>query len=633
MKSFDLFDTLITRDLYKPSDIFYFVGKYAKSINLVDLDEDEFKKKRIDAEALARTKSTYEEITLDEIYLEFATFLNCSDDVLQKIKKIEKKIEKNSFCIIEENVKNFCSSSIVITDTYHSKEFINQILLDLDLKAKELFVSSEYKKMKHYGSLYDEVLKAIPLKKHTGDNRHSDYKKALEKNIESTLYLKSRPTRYEISIYNSDLPYELRAVLSGVMKSTRLQTHYDNDHFQVIHEVSTNVIAPFLYSYVNWILKEAKSLKIDTLFYIARDGQILFEIAKIIKHNFKLNIELKYLYGSRKAWHLPAVTEINEEVLDWIFDPTHFLSLEDICSRAEIEITTVKNILNLDFSNNQNLNIKDRNFLKNEFSKNIKIHALIIESANKKRKSVIEYLTQEGFQTDKKIAIVDVGWRGRQQVSLSKLLSIGGIYPKSGLLGFYVSLTNPVQSILNDKVISFLDKEKYKDILSFPGIYENFVAADHGSCVGYQTVYNAITPILREDKNNKMIDWGLNIQQQSILRFTDNLATSLLKYNVSITNEQEISYGLLRQFLKHPSFDEANAFGKIKLFEDQEEKMFFYLCELISKRNLFKLLFFRNALNHNTWTEGSIAISFKGITKRIILKLLEVRKIIRNLLK
>lgn len=637
MISLDFFDTLVVRDVFQPSDIFYFVGKYAKKAGLINMNEEEFKLIRLKAEVIARKKSAYEEVTLDEIYNEMANYLNYQKEVLEKIKDIEKNIEKSSIVLIEENAKKVFDS-IIISDTYHSKDFINEILDHLNLKGKGLYVSSEYRKTKHHGSLYDEVLGKFSIEKHIGDNQHSDYKKAIEKNINAVLYSKSYPSRYEKMIYyNTNLPYELRAVLSGVMKATRLQTFYENSHLSVIHNVSSNVIAPFLYGYVNWLLKKALDRGIETLYFVARDGQILFEIAKVIKNHLGFEIELKYLYGSRKAWHLPAITEIDEDVLDWLFDPTYFLSIEEICKRAEIEVNELVKVLNIDIPVNKNLDDKERSFLKDKFRRSERIHKLILARATEKRDLVVEYLVQEGFSSAKNIGIVDVGWRGRQQASLSKILNLAGLYPKNGITGFYVGLLNPIKPVFNDSLITFFEKEELLDIF-VPGLFESFCAADHGSCIGYTKQGDYIIPLLRESKNTLMINWGLNVQHQSIVRFSEKLTQSLLKYSIKFTHEKEISKALLKAFIKKPTHEEANVYCKIKLFEDQEESVFYNMCELISIKEIFKILFFRNPLNHNVWINGCISLSIKNqLVRDLILKILDLKKIlvkrIRNMLK
>lgn len=84
VKSLDIFDTLVSRDVYKPSDLFYFLGKDLQRVNLINIDALEFQRLRINAERLARENSKYEEVTLDEIYETLSKILN-----LTKVKRIK----------------------------------------------------------------------------------------------------------------------------------------------------------------------------------------------------------------------------------------------------------------------------------------------------------------------------------------------------------------------------------------------------------------------------------------------------------------------------------------------------------------------------------------------------------------
>ncbi len=633
MKSFDFFDTLFTRDLYKPEDIFYFVGKAAKDKNLLNVDPYEFKNIRIKAESIARKKSKYEEITIDDIYYELGELLRISDsEIIESIKNLELTIEEKSLIPIEENIKKLDSDSLIISDTYLNKDFLAHILTNNKIKCKSIITSSEYKKTKYSGSLYDEVLKYHDLKEHIGDNIRSDYYVPIRKKLGASLYFRSKPSRYEELVYNSSITYENKFVFSGAMKATRLAKYYEDEHLQTIHEISSNVVAPFLFCYVHWVLKKATELKIDSLYFISRDGQILFEITKCIKQFYRMNINLRYLYGSRKAWHLPAITEITNDVLDWIFDNTYFLSLEDICKRAEIDVNDVKKILNLNIPENKNLNQNERKILKEEFTKNTEIHKLILESARKKKEIAIEYLKQEGFSKFHSIGIVDVGWRGRQQVSLSKLLDMGGIYPNDGIVGFYLYLMNPIKQYLNDRFITFFEGEKYAFLLRYPAIIESFVAADHGSCIGYEKKGNKIFPLLREKENFHILNWGLKIQHDAILNFSRILLENLIKYRVSLNEEHLISELILNLFLSNPLKKETYVYSKIRVFEDQEETKEYSICETISRVQILKFIARKNPFHHALWIEGSIKLSFNEIEAKIFLKILKSRALLKKLI-
>ena len=64
------------------------------------------------------------------------------------------------------------------------------------------------------------------------------------------------------------------------------------------------VAGHILYSYVDWILKQAVGRGINHLYFIARDGFILKQVGEIIANTKGYDICMHYLYGSRSSWRI-----------------------------------------------------------------------------------------------------------------------------------------------------------------------------------------------------------------------------------------------------------------------------------------------------------------------------------------
>lgn len=627
MRSYDFFDTIVTRSVFKPIDIFYFVGKRLNEKGILNIDPAYFQQIRIKSEILARKKTTKQEININDIYNQVKILLSIDNETLETIKREEMDTEISFLSLIQQNADSLDKNSLIISDFYWD-ELIYRALEKLNINTRSVFVSSTFGVTKNSGELYEIVKQYYDLNEHTGDDYTSDYRSPSSRGIKANLYVGSKPTRYEEVIYNlTEIPYELRSLLAGCMKSIRLSKYYNDSHLQKVHEISSNVIAPFLYMYVNWIVNMAQNYELDLVYFVSRDGEILYKISQIIASKRNINIQLRYLYGSRKAWHLASVDRFDEEVLDWIFDPTFYLSFEEICKRVDIDPGILLEFKDLSFITDikRNLTDEERKAVRSVFRENKEIQTLILEISEEKRKLVSGYLQQEGFTKSKRIGIVDVGWRARQQRSLSKILDFAGIYPEDGIYGFYVSLINPVNPFKKDSYLTFFDPRKNKLILPYSGIYESFTAGSHGSCIGYYKKGNSIEPLLREKYNKKMIEWGLEVQQRTVLDFASKFEEYLSSEKVALTYEQLISYNILRLFLKHPSIEEANCFGKIKISEDQEESKFYYMCKKLDILDLFSILFYKiKEVNHNIWKEGSIALSYEKIHP-VLLNILEMK--------
>lgn len=598
VSSIDFFDTLVTRDVYKPTDLFYFVGKKAsKELNL-GITPEFFKLKRIEAEAIARKiakRKGKEEISIIDIYKTLMDLINLNSEIISKIIDIEITTELNSIFPIAENLKNLDKDTIIVSDSYLDKKILIMILEKLKINNYlDLFVSSEIGKTKSSGNLYKYLQTKFTLKKHLGDNEISDFKVPRKLGIKAEKYRNSRPSRYERAVYSLDnIDYELKCTLSGAMKVARLYLHYDNEHLQTIHTVSTNVIGPFLFSYVYWVLYNAKKLGLEKLFFLSRDGQILYEIARIVSKNTKMfnNIEMKYIYVSRKTLYLPAIAN-------------------------EFDIKTLPKVLDL----------KD---FEKEFGTPPNQNALTI--AEDKRRRVLSYLLQEGFHKNSRIGIVDVGWRGRLQFCISRILDLNGIY--NGITGFYVGLINPVPKYKKDVRFTFFDPHSNYNILSAP-LIETFCSATHGLTLDYEYRDGKFYPVLKEEKNSEMLNWGLEVQQNSIKLFCDFFMNNIVKYDVDLSLEdlRKVSEVVLNLFINIPTKMEAQVYGIVAHYPDVNEKIKYSLAKKLEFLDIVRLLigvkkFKFGGINERIlWREGTIVLSLPTLMSNLFLMLLRLRK-------
>jgi len=88
--SFDIFDTLIKRDVVNIDDVFSIIEKKYNNLYINDLIYD-FKNKRINSEKKAlKNNPDLEEITINDIYNSMSDF---NEEKKSKIKKIECEVE------------------------------------------------------------------------------------------------------------------------------------------------------------------------------------------------------------------------------------------------------------------------------------------------------------------------------------------------------------------------------------------------------------------------------------------------------------------------------------------------------------------------------------------------------------
>ena len=189
--SFDIFDTLIERNVAKPSDIFKVVGENV----LGDGYSKKFCDQRICAEKLVRGKRGGNEVTLEEIYKELASIYREQWKILMKA-EIETEIDycypKEKYVHILEKCIQKGKKVFLISDMYLSEDVIVALLNKYHIVGYDkLYVSNIYNANKRSGRLFEVVVNEndINVKRmvHIGDSIRSDFLGAHKAGIRAIL--------------------------------------------------------------------------------------------------------------------------------------------------------------------------------------------------------------------------------------------------------------------------------------------------------------------------------------------------------------------------------------------------------------------------------------------------------------
>lgn len=184
--SFDIFDTLIERDVPDPVDIFSLVE--------IETGESNFKAKRIQAEKVARSKSDSKEVTIEDIYKEY----DGTRDIQDYLKEAELRMEARHIHIKRSMFSFFCrciaeDKTIFLTsDMYLSSVYYKTLLSGCGIKGyKQLYVSCDYHKNKANSDLFEEIINSEHINKkeivHIGDSPRADFIGAHKAGIDAVL--------------------------------------------------------------------------------------------------------------------------------------------------------------------------------------------------------------------------------------------------------------------------------------------------------------------------------------------------------------------------------------------------------------------------------------------------------------
>jgi len=649
--SFDVFDTVLTRTVGSPSAVFYLLGKQLYDKSLIRCTPETFARARMEAgyRAFKNVGGGDSETTLSQIYAELKSGLRLTTPQCERLVNLESSLEEELIRPVPHGkdlvrLSREQSQRILFTsDMYLSSEFIQKQLArhGLWVDGDTCYVSSEHGKNKQAG-LFSEILRreSVPpdFVSHCGNDLNADIRSAKRNGLRVKPFLQGNLNRYEEKLDSHLWATEgLSSAMAGASRLARLTVTASDPKQEALRDVSASVIAPVLVGYVLWLLQRAQQLRLRRLYFVSRDGQILLEIARRLAPRLNITCELRYLYGSRKAWNLSALSEICEEQLYWVWDNTDHLSVKTLIERFGIEPGVIRDsLIASGFREEdwfQNLSSKERQALRQLLLSDTDIHNKILRKAASKRQVLLKYFRQEGLLDSTECGMVDVGWSGSMFYSLASILAAAGVAP---LPGFYFAMSSfgprntrfdlPHTYFFNDHLgVGFLDIPggndfgiRREEICPYSGLgimLEMFCCADHGSVVGFAEEGKRVEPILREPHNQQAIDWGFSIVRETVYSFVENLFLDSTLINPWADVRPAIAE-VLRSFWVNPSPSEARAWGDFP-FEDGmgSESSWNRLAESYHWTHVFKS--FRTGKIHlphrRLWFEGSMTLTAREI--------------------
>jgi predicted HAD superfamily hydrolase len=522
--SFDIFDTLITRKIATPYGVFAIMQDILlkdSHYNIPKYIRQNFYEYRMAAERYMYSYNSftydYSDCNFDEIYEIFKSNYSLSDMQTNSLKELEKKIEYENVIPIGENidfVKKILSQNnnvILISDMYHSSSFIKSLLVQFDKTFENipLYVSNEFKKKKHGGELYKDIknIYNVAYEKwfHFGDNLISDIQDAQTLGIKAIRYVNFELTNNQNLLLNKIPQDKKLQLMIGCEKISCLENKNE------IYKIGATLAGPILVPYVLWLLREARQKGLKRLYFIARDGYILKKIADSIIEENNFDIETKYIYGSRIAWQLPALT----------IDVNHLIHIikqygtnKELLSKS-LDITEKELVSFLP----KYFDFKNKHDIFNALKDNKEFVNTIHEKHQSACLNLINYLKQEIDFSDDNFAFVDLSGSGVTQNCLASVINT--FYPKP-IISYY--LRNGVYKIQPQNV------ERYFYLLRNDGCakLELLVRAPHGQTLGYKLDENDFRyyPIL-DEKSSALSNWDFDNYIKGILEYSKNCIKTL----------------------------------------------------------------------------------------------------------
>lgn len=603
--SFDIFDTLISRPLFEPKDLFCFLDMYYRK--LIPRTNLNFAKSREVAEKHARDKirnTGHEEITLDQIYEQLYEECNINRDILKKIQNRERELEVE-FC----GRRNFgyelyllaldLNKTVILTSDMYLDEITIKKILEKNgyLVYDKLFLSSTYDKCKSTGNLYNYIIKKYDKKRmiHIGDNYESDYKMPKKFGIDSIHIPRAvgvfKGEYKSLGYYSGNAYFSMIKPFGGIfdnkismeflsircMLGIVANKIFDNPYYTFdkksdfnsdLYFMSYYALGMHLFGMVMDLVK--KNMHRRKIHFVARDGFECKMIYDLVKKYLPNLPESNYLYLSRKAI-LPLSFQ----------EPSDVYYIKDNIQYDSVMLKTpriiLRQFLGLDnISETLNQYICDNGFGLDNYFKNFDSFEMFLSVLSKKKDLLVERIlynnaVKQAFnnEIDKNDILFDIGYNGTAQKIMTNILGRP--------VDAYYAYVNKDKALVNEPLMGCKVQTFYDCTPRTSGaIRELMFSKGEASCIGYKMIDDKLIPVF-ENRELSYIECEIHrIINVGVLDFVDDFMSRFFKY-LSLLPIRNYDISLPFEFLMERVSDKDKEVFSCYYFEDDvfsgKEKM------------------------------------------------------------
>lgn len=595
--SFDIFDTLITRPLYKPQHVFELMDGEFKKLVRTNVS---FCKIRMDGEAAARKKfgienPEYQDVTLDEIYSEIEELYHLDRAVVDHLKKKENYLEiqiskqRKSVKELYELAKDLQKKVIIVSDMYLTKDIIETILEKNGYTGYEnLYLSSDIRLTKNSGDLFKYVLNdlAVPGNKilHFGDTWENDFVNPGKLGIRTFLIPKTREVFENIikgqetnrcatignwaaagtiqqNSYKDSIGY-------GAMMAVVANKYFDNPYRTFNSETDFNAdpyfvgyypVGMHLYGFVKWLIEQGKMLGYKKLYFMSRDGYLPMLVYMKLAEKDGNAPKAEYLYSSRKAL-MPYIMNNAFDLYDY---PTVIVNQSAKTMRKRLAFCIKKDITDdiyREILKSYHINAEERFRDKQEYDTfiNVFIKEFYSEDTHRRAK---ELCSNYYSRIETTSATVDMGYSGRIQGAVSEAAGHG-----VDVFFIHSDANQYMKESLNH---NFQIHSFYGHTPCMSGVIrEHILSSSEPSCIGFYEKNGQVLPVFEESEKDVADVKIIEQIQRGAVEFAEDFINMLGEYRNEISiKPQEISLPY-EGFIRFASDMDLKVFSA-SFFEDE----------------------------------------------------------------
>jgi hypothetical protein len=464
-----------------------------------------------------------------------------------------------------------------ISDSYLPEWFVHQALdvLKLTQQGEPVYVSCERSGATKVSSeLFSRVLadQGVTSRStlHIGNHPVADIAAPRRLGIRVAPLSEGNLNRYECALEEYSFATSgLASVMAGASRLARLGRAAVRPDLQVVDAVVAGVVAPMLTSFTLAVLLRARRQGIRRLYFLAREGQVLFEIASKLVGTLSIEIDLRYLYVSRQSLNAASVDTIDEAHLGWALTHAETNTLRTILARLGASPSSLRDALTDAGFPEQSWDSVLTQDRMEAFVQEILCGEMQVEverALTNKRKMAVRYLEQEGVFDDIPIGLVDTSGVGSQQRTIGLLRQRRSLMPPRSFLIFR---QRPAETLnfdddpcifgwYHDQAAGF----GYGAPPGHAALIEVFCRADHGTVLDYAHDGNNVVPVFASTRES---DTQLYLQEEvrcTLERFRENLVLDGILVDIRADMRPAVTR-VLYLFWSSPTRSEVLAWGTV----------------------------------------------------------------------
>lgn len=575
--SFDVFDTLVTRRVATPTDVFVLMADRAPFADIAISAAAFAHARRLaehDARVAAATAHGSAEVTLHDIHTALAARLGLDASRVDVMVHAEQQLELD-LCEAHPTLQAWFTRAVregkavwCISDTYHTRDFVRRLLTHCgyDMQRVCVMASSEARCSKGEGRLFAQTLQQQQVAPadvlHIGDHDVADDEIPASLGMHTVLHpwASARSTDAGNGTAGDAL------VLGLAARAARC--HEPPPPFW--WRFGYSVAGPLLSGFALWLARQFEADGIDRAYFLLRDGEILRDVYHAVLGSGS-HIPTALLESSRRAFALPAYDAQRPSLLAQLTVSENPRPVREFFTRVGLSASAFsKEIAAAGFSGPEAIVTPDDRDAERRLAHLMRtptVVAALRARARDERHLLFEYLEQEGVLAGGRVAFVDVGWNATIQRSLVAALDTE---KRQQLVhGYYIGSRAPAHAgMQHGTVRGYLFEagepvDRARTIMRLPQLLEFVCSTTRGSLHAFARENGRVVPVHGPVDHDEAQQEAHHAMRTGVMAFAHAFAEARETFVVRDVHPAAAMHRLAG-LIESPTFEQAQQVGAIR---------------------------------------------------------------------